>query len=123
MAAKRVLVVDDNPGMVRLIQKRLEADGHAVTTMNSSLEVLAALDAGSRFDVYVLDVKMQPGEPHGLSLAKMVESRHPAAAFIFVTGDPDLAAHEALAGRTVFPKPLDFAALRRAVAEAAPSQL
>jgi CheY-like chemotaxis protein len=124
MAAKRVLVVDDNPGMARLIQKRLEADGHSVATMNSSMEVLAAVDAGARFDVFVLDVQMQQGEPHGISLAKMLGLRQPAAAIIFVASDPDLVPSDEFAGRTVFPKPIDFAALRRAVAAAgAPAQL
>jgi hypothetical protein len=48
-----------------------------------------------------------------------LEQRHPASVFIFVTGDPGLATHEEFAERVVFGKPLDFAALRRAVAERA----
>lgn len=118
MAGKRVLVVDDEPSMGRLMMVHLERDGHAVTSMSSSMDVLAAIDAGARFDVYVLDIQMPHGQPHGLSLAKMLGSRHPAAAFIFVTGDPDMAAHGEFAGLTVLGKPIDFAALRQAVAEA-----
>jgi two-component system response regulator GlrR len=121
MTGKRVLVVDDNPGMVRLITLHLERDSHLVTSMKSSLDALAAFDAGARFDVYVLDVRLQRGEPHGLALAKMLEQRQPSAAFVFVTGDPDLEAHSEFFGRVLLAKPLDFAALRRAVAEA-PSQ-
>ena len=65
---------------------------------------------------------MPQGQPHGLSLAKMLEQRHPASTFIFITGDPGLATHAEFVGRVVFGKPLDFAALRRAVSES-PQQL
>jgi len=115
MAGKRLLIVDDEPSMARLMKTHLERDGHTVTTMSSSLEVLAAIDGGARFDVYVLDIQMQRGEPHGLSLAKMLEHRHPTAVCIFVTGDPDMASHGEFRGRTVLGKPIDFDALRRAV--------
>lgn len=119
LSHKRVLVVDDEPGMARLITTHLERDGHALTTMNSGMDVLAAIDAGGQLDAYVLDVQMQPGQQHGLSLAKMLERRHPDATIFFVTGDPGLAALDEFDGRTVFGKPLDFAALRRAVAAGA----
>ena len=117
MAGKRVLVVDDNQTLARLVKRRLERDGHTVTTMNSSMDALAAIDAGERFDVYVLDVNMQQGEPHGLALARMLELRQSTAAVIFITGNLDLAAGDDFVGRTVLEKPFDFDDLCRAVAE------
>ena len=73
----------------------------------------------SRKRFYVLDIQMPQGQPTGLSLLRSLEQRHPASVFIFVTGDPGLATHEEFAERVVLGKPLDFAALRRAVAERA----
>ena len=115
MAGKTVLVVDDQPGMTKLIKFHLERDGHIVTTVNSGLDALAASDAGARFDVYILDIQMPQGQPTGLSLWRMLDLSDPAATFIFVTGDPGLATHAEFVGRVVLGKPLDLAALRRAV--------
>lgn len=47
--------------MGQLMKMHLERDGHVVTTMSSSMDALAALDVGTRFDMYVLDVQMPPG--------------------------------------------------------------
>jgi hypothetical protein len=60
---------------------------------------------------------MPQGQPTGVSLGRTVESRHPASTFIFISSDPGVATRKKFAVRAVFGKPLDFAALRRAVAD------
>jgi len=114
--AKRILVVDDSVAIGRLVTAYLARDGHDVTSVTTAMAALAAAETGASFDVYILDVHMQRGDPHGISLAKMLAQRNPRAAIFFMTGDPNLASQPELAGRRVFSKPLDFAALRDAVA-------
>jgi two-component system, sensor histidine kinase RpfC len=116
---KRILVVDDEEAMGRLIKLNLERHGHAVTMMTDTNAALEAIDAGDRFDLYIIDVNMPAGAPHGLSFARMLEFRRLAPMIIYMTGDPGMAAHPAFKGRTVLAKPIDFALLRRAVADAA----
>ena len=119
---KRVLVVDDSVAIGRLVKTYLEREGHAVTAVATAMAALAAAEAGERIDVCILDVHMHAGDPHGLSLAKMLAQRHPEAAIMFITGDARLAAGRELAGRRVFAKPLDFAALCKAVAGDRPAE-
>jgi CheY-like chemotaxis protein len=109
--SKRILVVDDQEAMGRLVKRNLEHDGHLVTLMTDTDAALEAIDAGDTFDLYIVDVNMPAGVPHGLSFVRMLEFRRRV-----ITGDPGLAAHPEFKGRTVLAKPIDFALLRRAVA-------
>jgi DNA-binding response OmpR family regulator len=116
--SKRILVVDDQ-AMGRLVKLHLEQDGHAVILMSDTNTALEAIDAGDTFDLYIVDVNMPSGAPHGLSFARMLEFRRQTPLIIFITGDPGLAAHPEFKGRTVLAKPIDFALLRGAVAAVA----
>lgn len=55
----RVLVVDDDPSILRLAQFNLEADGFEVVVASDGLSGLKAFQAG-RFDCIVVDL-MMPG--------------------------------------------------------------
>ncbi|HEX3303079.1 MAG TPA: response regulator, partial [Thermomicrobiales bacterium] len=54
-----VLVVDDEPAIVRLVRAKLQSDGRAVISANSGEEALKVLE-DERPDLIVLDV-MMPG--------------------------------------------------------------
>ena len=54
-----ILVVDDEPSIVRLVRAKLQADGYAVVTAANGEEALARLD-DERPDLIVLDL-MMPG--------------------------------------------------------------
>jgi CheY-like chemotaxis protein len=60
---KRILVIDDQEAMGRLIKLNLEPDGHVVTLMTDTDAALAAIDAGDTFDLYIIDVNMPVGAP------------------------------------------------------------
>jgi CheY-like chemotaxis protein len=113
--AKRILVVEDEPAEARLVKSLVELDGHNVTVMGGTLAALDVIDTGDRFDLYIVDIRMPQGEPHGVSFANMLERRHHEAPIIFVTGNPRLTAGTMFAGQMVLAKPLDCAALRNAV--------
>lgn len=54
---RRVLVVDDEPGMVRLLKANLEHIGIEVETARDGVEALEKI-ARQRFDLVLLDVMM-----------------------------------------------------------------
>jgi DNA-binding response OmpR family regulator len=116
LVSKRILLVDDSEPMARLVKIHLEQDGHAVTSVHSATAAMAAFDTGEKFDLYIFDVHLGAREPHGLFLANMLELKNPKARIIFITAEPSMVRRPELAGRAAFPKPLDFAALRTAVA-------
>ena len=55
--ALKILLVDDEPDIIEVVQDRLEAYGFIVATAGTGLEALKKLSA-ERFDGVFLDVKM-----------------------------------------------------------------
>ena len=71
----RILVVDDEPNICRLLQRYLGRIGYDVVTAGSVPEALDTLD-GSHFDLVLTDLRL-PG-PSGLELLVEVTGRVPA---------------------------------------------
>lgn len=69
----RVLVVDDDADLRRLVEVRLRKHGHAVRTASSAQEALELVDERGAPDVAVLDVSM-PGMT-GFELLPALRSR------------------------------------------------
>jgi two-component system NtrC family response regulator len=78
----RVLVVDDDASLRRIIEYNLAEEGHAVATAGSGSEALEILDK-SRFDLVVTDIKM-PGID-GMDLLRKVKSEAPDTEVIVIT--------------------------------------
>ena len=57
MAAEHVLVVDDDPGLLTLMQTRLEATGYGVTLVEKGEEALAWAQEHA-YDLAIVDLKM-----------------------------------------------------------------
>jgi DNA-binding NtrC family response regulator len=56
---KSVLVVDDDPGMLRAMSKVLAGEGMQVTGVSDAVEVVKKLaDSERRFDVVITDLRM-----------------------------------------------------------------
>ena len=55
--SKRILVVDDEPGIVEIVRVNLEAEGYQVTVARDGAEGLEAIQAQSP-DLVILDVMM-----------------------------------------------------------------
>src|SRR4051794_7182549 len=62
----RVLVVDDDPDLVRIVTFRLQSKGHRVIGASTAEDALTAVSERGRPDIVVLDVTM-PGM-NGLDL-------------------------------------------------------
>ncbi|MDR7378129.1 two-component system NtrC family sensor kinase [Rhodoferax ferrireducens] len=83
---RRVLVVDDEAELVKLIRYFLESAGYEVATAESGAVALEMLDM-VRFDAIVSDLRMP--DMDGAGLWRAVSTQHPrlARAMLFVTGD------------------------------------
>jgi DNA-binding NtrC family response regulator len=79
---KRVLVIDDEEALCRMVEAVLTDAGYAVTTATRSYEAVEAFDPG-RFDLVVTDVKM-PGMD-GLEVLQRVKAAAPTMPVIVIT--------------------------------------
>ncbi len=83
---RRLLIVDDEPGIVEVLKEMLDDDGYMVETANNGADALNRISAG-RFDLIISDLCMP--EVDGQQLYKTIRESQPhlASRIIFVTGD------------------------------------
>ncbi|MBC7174317.1 MAG: hybrid sensor histidine kinase/response regulator [Polyangiaceae bacterium] len=115
----RVLVVDDEPAILRVLVEVLSPD-HDLMTAASGEEAKAMLRVDDRFDVVLCDVVMDDGT--GVELFRFIEAEHPPLAprVLFMTGGVMTSeAKELLAGLPdrIVPKPVETEALRNRIGE------
>jgi two-component system phosphate regulon response regulator PhoB len=84
----RVLVVEDDESLRRLMKKQLEANGFAVTTAEHGLEALMAVEK-DRPDVLVCDISMPVLD--GLEFVRALKTNEQTRSIpvVFVTGQQD----------------------------------
>jgi C4-dicarboxylate-specific signal transduction histidine kinase len=116
-AARRILVVDDEPEVAALMREVLEGAGFDVLTAESGAVALELL-AEARFDAVVSDVRMP--DLDGPALWRQIQQQHPGLArrVLFVSGDTlSDAARQALddTGAPALDKPFTAADLLGAV--------
>jgi CheY-like chemotaxis protein len=112
----RVLIVDDDRLVRRLMTDGLRSLQYQVTAVENGEEALATLDGGERFDLLLVDFAM-PGM-NGAEVASAAQSRQPDINVLMVSGYADSAAVEsALGSARLLRKPFDIAELGAAVAE------
>ncbi len=78
----RVLVVDDEPKLGRVVAQMLELDGHAVVRADGGREAVARLDEES-FDVVVTDLRMP--EVDGLAVLRAARARTAVPEVVLMT--------------------------------------
>jgi signal transduction histidine kinase/CheY-like chemotaxis protein len=81
----RVLVVEDNAGVLEVLVKSLEAAGYAVTDAASGDAALEIFESTPDFDIVLTDIVM-PGSLQGPALAKACRAIRPDMPFIFFSG-------------------------------------
>ena len=80
--ALKILLVDDEPDIIEIIQDRLEAYGFVVITAGTGLEALRKLSM-ERFDGVFLDVKMP--EMGGIEALEEIRKRDKTVPIIIIT--------------------------------------
>jgi two-component system response regulator AtoC len=78
-----ILVVDDEPGMLRYLQTLLEVDSYQVTTAQSGVEAVKRLRGGSRPDLVLLDLLMP--ELDGLQTLEELRHAQPALKVVMLS--------------------------------------
>jgi PAS domain S-box-containing protein len=82
--SERILLVEDDPQVRRVVLTQLNSLGYAVTAAGSGAEALDRLDRGEIFDAVLSDVVM-PGMS-GPELARAIAGRHPSSRILFMSG-------------------------------------
>ncbi|MCM3881217.1 MAG: response regulator [Vicinamibacterales bacterium] len=117
--SKRVLIIDDETNIRRMMRLTLESDGYEVEDADDGAKGLSMFGNGERFDAVLLDQKM-PGMD-GISTLRQIRERAPSARVIMITafGTIELAVDAMKLGATDFVrKPTTPDALRGALAAA-----
>jgi len=78
----RILVVDDDPGLLRLLSIRLRAEGYDVEAVETAAEALATLPQ-FRPDLVVTDLRMENMD--GIGLLKEVQRQRPGLCVLLLT--------------------------------------
>ncbi len=116
------MVVDDDEGILMLVQSQLRRNGHQVIGASSAQEALDSAAEKGAPEVVVLDVGLP--DMDGLELLKTLRERleSPDLAGIFLTGrveEEDVLAGRAL-GATYLTKPFVASALLAAIERSTP---
>ena len=113
-----ILLVDDDPDILKLVSMRLNASGYEVQAVDSGHTALAAL-AASRPQLVITDLKMDGMD--GMALFEAIHNTAPTLPVIILTAHGTIPEAVAATKRGVFgflPKPLDNHALLEQVAQA-----
>ncbi|HSG65533.1 MAG TPA: sigma 54-interacting transcriptional regulator [Gammaproteobacteria bacterium] len=78
----RILVVDDDPGLLRLLSIRLSAEGYDIVAVESAAEALAALPR-FRPDLVITDLRMENMD--GIGLLKEIQRQRPGLCVLLLT--------------------------------------
>jgi signal transduction histidine kinase/ActR/RegA family two-component response regulator len=84
----RILLVDDDPLLIKSLQDTLQEDGHLITATHGGREGIdafaAAVKRGENFDIVVTDL----GMPHvdGRKVASSIKSSSPSTPVVLLTG-------------------------------------
>jgi len=78
----RILLVDDDPGLLRLLSIRLGAEGYEIVAVESAAEALAALPR-FRPDLVITDLRMESMD--GIGLLKEIQRQRPGLCVLLLT--------------------------------------
>ena len=118
MNEKKILVVDDEELIRKLLQRAFEKEGYTVRTANDAIEALDILKHES-FQVMLLDLNL-PGMS-GFELCKRIRNDFPESSIFAITGYAslfELADCRKAGFDEYFTKPLDIEHLSRAIQHA-----
>jgi CheY-like chemotaxis protein len=117
MAAPHILLVDDDPHVVRYLRRALEESGYTVTATTSGENGLAMVKERVP-DLLILDLNMP--EPDGFDLLKIARSQAPTLRILVISGylkGPLLEAARMVGAVATLEKPVDSEVLVKKVRE------
>ncbi|WP_455425414.1 two-component system response regulator GlrR [Dryocola sp. LX212] len=114
----RLLLVDDDPGLLKLLGMRLTSEGYTVTTAESGAEGLRLLGR-EKIDLVISDLRMD--EMDGMALFAEIQKLQPGMPVIILTAHgsiPDAVAATQQGVFSFLTKPVDKDALYKAIDDA-----
>jgi len=78
----RILVVDDDPGVRRVLTSILKYSGYTAHEAESAEEGLSLLDS----DIYLIITDMRMPGKNGIDMTREVRSRYPSLPVVMITG-------------------------------------
>jgi PAS domain S-box-containing protein len=85
VANERILLVEDNDGVRRVVARQLEELGYRVVTACNAPEALQVLESDDGIDLMFTDVVM-PGGMNGFELGRQAQKRRPELKVLHTTG-------------------------------------
>jgi CheY-like chemotaxis protein len=82
---RRVLIVDDEKGILETLRLVFEYDGYVVITAASCAEAICRFEDGSKFDAVITDLNMEK-EDIGLEVARAAKGLRPRPVIVVFTG-------------------------------------
>ena len=117
----RILVVDDDPGVLTCYGRLLTREGHQVETAPGGELALGHLKSSGPYDIVVIDYRM-PGMD-GIEFLRRLRSqgRTPEVILVSAYANDDVRKRAAAMGvRRILSKPIDVSQFRAAIREASP---
>lgn len=122
-ALPRVLVVDDEPGLLELVRDVVGRDGQCRVLTAGTIAAANTILANEKIDLLLADLHLPDGD--GMNLLPRLNELQPNAAAVIITGDPSVhrAVHAMRAGVVDFlPKPFSADQLRERIVHALQQQ-
>jgi two-component system chemotaxis response regulator CheY len=117
-----ILVVDDTPAILMVVQGFLEPEGYRITTVRNGKAALRELEAGA-FDLVLTDILMPDME--GLELIRRIKKNFPTLPVIamsgggqYMEGDRTLGMARSLGAHAILSKPFKGEALLKCISAA-----
>lgn len=120
--AAKLLLVDDDPSLLKLLGMRLRSEGYQITTAGSGPEALRLLQK-EKIELVISDLRMD--EMDGLALFGEIQKRHTGLPVIILTAHgsiPDAVSATQQGVFSFLTKPVDRDALYKAIDEALAQQ-
>jgi CheY-like chemotaxis protein len=84
-SARSILILEDDDLARDVAQGILRGAGFKVTSARNVHEAIAHVRRGTKIDIALVDVKMPPGTPSGVSFVRMAQSRRRSLKVIFMS--------------------------------------
>lgn len=112
--SERLLIVEDDAGLLRTLGRQMEHLGYRVTLASGADEASALLREGAGFDLLVSDIGLG-GARDGMDLAREAARLWPGLGLLLLTADPARRPRDPVPGADFLVKPVDLGTLARAV--------
>lgn len=87
-AHRSVLVLEDDDVTGDVVRTVLQAAGFKVIRASHFDEAVHHIKCGTKIDIAIVDIKMPPGTPSGVSFVRMAQTQRPRLKIIFMSAHP-----------------------------------